>query len=138
MRRLAEENIKLSDGTLIPKGSVISVSSDTMWDPSIYPNPEVYDPYRFLKLRETPGNENTAQLVSVTPEHMAFGYGKHACPGRFFASNEVKVALCHILMKYDLKLATETKPAVLRNGFALATNPFGKILIRRRQEEFAL
>lgn len=138
MRRLAEQNIKLSDGTLIPKGAIISVSSDSMWDPDIYPNPETYDPYRFLKLRETPGNENTAQLVSVTPEHMAFGYGKHACPGRFFASNEVKVALCHIVMKYDLRLATETKPKVYSNGFTLATNPFGKIQIRRRQEEFEL
>ncbi|RHZ62804.1 putative cytochrome P450 monooxygenase [Aspergillus thermomutatus] len=138
MRRVAQDDIKLSDGTLIPKGSDILVSSHKMWDPAVYPNPETFDPYRFLRLRETPGHETSAQLVSPSPEHLGFGYGKHACPGRFFAANEVKIALCHILLKYDFKLADGCKPTVRKNGIALNSDPLAKLIVRRRQEEIFL
>ena len=33
-----------------------------------------------------------------------FGYGKHACPGRFFANQEFKVILVQLIMSYDLRL----------------------------------
>jgi hypothetical protein len=123
MRRLALEDIKLSDGTLIPKGSSLLVSSHKMWDPDVYPNPETFDPYRFLRLRDTPGHETSAQLVSPSPEHLGFGYGKHACPGRFFAANEVKIALCHILLKYDFKLPDGYTQTVRRRGISLSADP---------------
>lgn len=42
MRRLAEEDIKLSDGKLVPKGTSLLVFNETMWDPSVYPNPETF------------------------------------------------------------------------------------------------
>lgn len=34
---------------------------------------------------------------------MPFGYGKHACPGRFFAANEIKVIVINLLRKYDIE-----------------------------------
>jgi cytochrome P450 len=48
-----------------------------------------------------PGKENTLLLVSMIPEYIGFGYGIHACPGRFFAANEVKIALIFMLLNYD-------------------------------------
>lgn len=33
-----------------------------------------------------------------------FGYGKHACPGRFFAGNELKLILVKMLEKYEIGL----------------------------------
>ncbi|GFF24895.1 aldehyde reductase 1 [Aspergillus lentulus] len=138
MRRLALKDIKLSDGTLIPKGSSLLVSSHKMWDPDVYPNPETFDPYRFMRLRETPGHETSAQLVSPSPEHLGFGYGKHACPGRFYAANEVKIALCHILLKYDFKLPDGYTPTVRTRGISVSADPSAKLVIRRRQDEIAL
>lgn len=138
MRRGATADIKLSDGTRIPKGSSVMVSSHQMWDPSIYPNPETFDPYRFLKMRETPGNESTCQLVSLFPEHFGFGFGKHACPGRFFASNEIKIALCHILLKYDIAPIQDSPSQPRRVGLSLGVNATCKIAIRRRREEINL
>ncbi|OJD16455.1 hypothetical protein ACJ73_08884 [Blastomyces percursus] len=134
MRRIAEEDTVLSDKTFLPKGELIVVACDKMWDPNIYPNPTTYDPYRFLKLRETPGHETSAQLVSPSPEHLGFGFGKHACPGRFFAANEVKIALCHILLKYDIKLAEGYEPRILPNGLSLSSDHMARISIRRREE----
>lgn len=50
---------------------------------------------------QRPGNKG--QLVSATAERLAFGFGKHACPGRFFAAQELKTMLAHVLLKYDIE-----------------------------------
>lgn len=138
MRREAEEIVKFSDGTTILKGTSLVVSNDWMWDSKYYDNPETFDPYRFLKMRRTPGQETHAQLVTVSPEHLGFGLGTHACPGRFFAANEIKIFLCHMLLKYDFKLVEGTVPQHRRYGFALHADPKAKICIRRRREEIVL
>lgn len=139
MARKAENNVKLSDGTVIPKGDIILVSCSKMWDPTIYPDPEKFDPYRFLKLREVSvENESLGQFVSPSPQHMGFGFGKHACPGRFFAAAEMKVILCHVIMKYDFKLSEGCTPRILKSGMRLSADPWAKIAIRRRQEEIPL
>lgn len=138
MRRLSMKDVKLSDGPVISKGTLFMVSNKLMWNPAAYPNPETFDPYRFLKMRETTGREVSAQLVSPSPEHMAFGFRKHACPGRFFAANEIKTALCHILLKYDFKLAEGCTPEVRKYGTLLNADPRGMISIRRLQEEIQL
>ncbi|BCS23009.1 cytochrome P450 [Aspergillus puulaauensis] len=139
MQRLAEKTIKLSDGTTIPKNTLLYVSSERMWDESIYPNPDQFDPYRFLRLRQTPGHEASAQLITPTPEHLGFGLGKHACPGRFFAANEMKVALCHILLKYDIKMTKEWEdPRPIRREVVLLADPRAKMVLRRRQTEIDL
>ncbi|KAL4972047.1 cytochrome P450 [Aspergillus desertorum] len=139
MHRLAEKTIKLSDGTVIPKRSNLIVSSQRMWDVSIYPSPEKFDPYRFLRLRETPGHETSAQFVSPSPEHMGFGFGKHACPGRYFAANEIKIALCHILLKYDFQLTEAWKnPRPIAWGMGLSAEPRAMMEIRRKKEDIQL
>jgi cytochrome P450 len=109
-----------------------------MWDPSIYPNPDKFDPYRFINLRQVPGYETVAQTVSPSPEHMGFGLGKHACPGRFFAINEVKIALCHILLKYDVELARDCTPSVRKYGLSLGADPSARLRVWRRREEMVL
>lgn len=35
---------------------------------------------------------------------MGFGYGRHACPGRFFAANEIKLILARLLLDYDVSM----------------------------------
>ncbi|CAJ2507529.1 Uu.00g087150.m01.CDS01 [Anthostomella pinea] len=138
IRRYIEKDTKLSDGTVLPKGNFIIVSAEKMWDPEVYSDPQEWDPYRFLKIRQDPGNESWAQLASTSPEHMGFGHGQHACPGRFFAANEVKVALVHLLMKYDFKFSEAGEPKVFPYGWSIVADPRARLMVKRRQEEIEL
>lgn len=37
-----------------------------------------------------------------------YRHGEHACPGRFFAANEIKVLMVYTLMSYDIKFPPST------------------------------
>lgn len=134
MRRWVAKDITLSNGFRLRKGMRINVDSCRMWDPELYENPEQWQGDRFLKLRSEQGKEHSSQLVSTSPDHLAFGHGEHACPGRFFAAHEIKVALCHMLVKYDWKLAPGTDVTPVMNGISAIASPTARLLIRRRQE----
>lgn len=139
MRRVAEAEVKLSDGTVIPKGAFSWVTLEAYRNPERYPDPDVYNPRRFLDMRNQPGQENKWQLVTTSADHLGFGHGEHACPGRFFASNEVKVALVHLLMKYDWVLPEGQKSGdVIKGGTESGVDAQAKILFRRRKEEVEL
>ena len=138
MRRYTTADITLSDGIVIPKDNFTFVAANRHWDASVYENPDIFDPCRFLRMRQQPGKENTSQFVTVTPEHMGFGYGMRACPGRFFASEEIKIALCHMLMKYDFKPVPGSNREPIRVGLNMTANPTAKLAVRRRSEEIAI
>lgn len=138
MQRMADAEIRLSDGTVIPKGTKIAVANTSRLNGALYAQPEKFDGYRFLKMRGDPGKEHLAQFVTTGPESLGFGHGTHACPGRFFATNEVKVALCHLFLKYDVELAEGAGSEVTWQGFAMNVNQDAKIRVRRRKEEIDL
>lgn len=135
---MTTEPVSLPDGIKIPKGSSTMVPTiDAMLDPAIYPDPERFDGERFLRMREE--SENSAQLVTTGTNYLGFGIGKHSCPGRFLAANEIKVALCHILLKYDIKLpGGQCRPEPLEWETAYMLNPEVQVMMRRRQEEIPL
>ncbi|KAK1545959.1 cytochrome P450 [Colletotrichum paranaense] len=138
MQRIAIKDVTLSDGTFIPKGANTAVSSHSQWNAAVYPEPEKWDAYRFLRMREEPGKENVSQLVSTLPEHLGFGHGKHACPGRFFAANEIKIALVHLLLQYEWKLPVGADTSITDYGVNPLLNPGLELEIRRRADEVDL
>lgn len=42
-------------------------------------------------------------LVNGGDTFLGFGYGKHSCPGRFFAAHEMKLLLAHLVQHYDVE-----------------------------------
>lgn len=74
MNRFVEEPVTLSDGTVLPAGSRITVCGSYN-DPSIYDEPEKFTAARFVNTGK--------QFVTASADHMLFGHGDHACPGRF-------------------------------------------------------
>ncbi|KAI3551186.1 p450 monooxygenase, partial [Colletotrichum filicis] len=137
MARRATADVQLSDGTVISRGSATVVSAERMWDNKIYENPHVFDGYRFYRERGGP-NDAVSQFVSTSVNHMGFGHGMHSCPGRFFAGNEAKVLLAHMLLKYDIKFVEGQKPKFAEFGFTRESDSDVKISVRRRKEEIDL
>ncbi|GKT47702.1 cytochrome P450 monooxygenase TRI1 [Colletotrichum spaethianum] len=135
MQRVSTADVTLSDGTFIPTGTPVCVSSHALWDPEVYPEPDKWDGYRFYRMREQANKENVSQLVSTSPEHLGFGHGKHACPGRFFAANEIKIALAHILLQYEWRIPAGANTDITDYGGNPVLNPHLELEIRRRAGE---
>ncbi|KAI9463826.1 cytochrome P450 [Boletus coccyginus] len=135
LARKALKDFKFSDGTFIPKGTSVAVASRSLhYDEHFYKNPELFEPFRFVHMCETDArNGPKHQLVSTTTEYLTFGHGRHACPGCFFAANELKSMLAHIVMTYDVKLEDDTtRPQSLCIGSIAAGNRRAKIMFRNR------
>ncbi|KAG2005639.1 cytochrome P450 [Coprinopsis cinerea AmutBmut pab1-1] len=136
--RKSMTDYKLSDGTVLPAGFRVAVAAiPTHLDPSVYDDAAEFKGFRFAEKRE--GGEEfdhlRHQMVSLDPNFLFFGHGRPACPGRFFAVNEVKAMLAYILMNYDFKLPEDSKTPPSPHWFASNRSPnqFAKILFRKRQ-----
>lgn len=70
MRREVTDDITLSDGTLLRKGSEFMVSARSHWDPALYTNPHEWDGLRFYRFRQQPGNENLGQAAITSVDHL--------------------------------------------------------------------
>ncbi|CAH0053768.1 unnamed protein product [Clonostachys solani] len=137
IHRRVRDTITLSDNTVLPKGSAVATpTAQRMLDPLIWPDSNKFVGRRFYDLRMQTGNENKAQFVSTTVDHFGFGVGSHACPGRFFASNESKIILVHLLMKYDWKFIDgRGRPERIFLGHESFWDPKAKVLVKSRQSE---
>lgn len=107
------------------------VDSTNLWVSEEYPNPHGFDGNRFLRKREA--GDKSSQFVQSSADYHVFGGGKHICPGRFFANNELKLALAHVLLKYDVRMDGKAQP--LSVGFYKVVNPFVKFEVKRREDE---
>ncbi|KZL63086.1 cytochrome p450 [Colletotrichum incanum] len=143
-QRKVLKSIKLPNGQTIPEGMFIEIPAvGVNSDPEIFPDPEVFDALRFYKLREAKEHAASgtkaaevvmqAQFVSVGTTHLTFGYGKHACPGRFFAVNEIKMIMANVLCHYDVKLpdGVTERHKNLVYGASSVPDPQKTIMIRK-------
>ncbi|KAI0368876.1 cytochrome P450 [Pilatotrama ljubarskyi] len=138
--RKGEKDITLSNGTFIPRGTLIVAAALPMHrDDAVYMNAEVFDPWRFSRMREADGEGTKHQFVNTSVEYVAFGHGKHACPGRFFAANELKAMLAYMIVNYDMKLPDgQGRPENLYWGATVVPNPSAEVLFRKRQTVIAV
>lgn len=130
MHRLVLNDIELSDGTLISKDSILGISVDQMWNANLYDSPAVWNPHRFYQMSQA--GDKAGSLTSTSPDYLAWGYGKHACAGRFFVAQEVKVALSQLLLHYEWRLVPSSEPTKpLELGLTLAADPMARVMVRR-------
>ena len=96
-------------------------------------SPQDFDGFRYERLRRKPDEENKHQFATTDMNHLHFGRGKYACPGRFFASAELKVILAHVIMQYDFKYPPgKGRPENLNADEFMYPDPSARILIKRR------
>jgi len=136
LSRTALRPFTFSNGVTIPTGTLIAAPAMAIHtDGEIYPNPEEFDGFRFAKLREQDGVPVVGQqATSTSAEYLTFGYGRHACPGRFFAANEVKALFAHILVTYDIKVEEGKKAPRFFVIGSMRVPDKANVMFRRRQK----
>lgn len=80
-------------------------------------------------------NAEDARVLSsttITDHFLSFGYGRHACPGRFFAVHEMKMLLAMILKKYDIE-PLECRPP--DRSLVEVKVPFEHTIVRIRRRQ---
>ena len=102
------QDTMMSNGTVIPKGVSVGMAvNDAHTDPVIQgtsigdiPLTEI-DPLRFV-------NRRSKKSTAVGPDLLVFGMGYHACPGRYFAKQEICYLLARLLDQFDVSPVTKS------------------------------
>ena len=104
-------------------------------DERYFEDPETFDALRFYKMRQQSEEDGHKwQFTSIGDTNVNFGAGKHACPGRFFAGNEIKMVLAYFLLNYDVRLKEgEGRPKPMMMVMSKAPDPNAEVLFRRRK-----
>jgi len=136
MVRKAVKDFAFSDGTIIPKNTFVCVAAFAMHhDDANYANANIFDPFRSADTGITEGEGIKHQIAATNPSFLVFGHGKHACPGRFLAANEIKAMLAHLVLNYDVKLENEgVRPSDMWFMVNCIPNRTAEVLFRRRQD----
>ncbi|EHB00068.1 Leukotriene-B(4) omega-hydroxylase 2 [Heterocephalus glaber] len=99
--RCCTQDVVLPDGRVIPKGVICLISIFGLHhNPAVWPDPEVYDPFRF-----DPENSKDRSPLAFIP----FSAGPRNCIGQTFAMAEMKVALALTLLRFRV-LPDDTEP----------------------------
>lgn len=126
--------VRLSNGLQIPVGTIVQCNTAVLEEaPSSWGDPTQFDGFRFYRLRSKSGDAHKYQFASPTLESMEFGYGKDACPGRFFASNQIKIILAYIIRNYDITLEDKVggRPRNIMFEVNVLADPTKKVLFKR-------
>ncbi|XP_012664838.1 phylloquinone omega-hydroxylase CYP4F11-like [Otolemur garnettii] len=90
--RCSTQDIELPDGRVIPKDVIVLINIlGTHHNPAVWPDPEVYDPFRF-----DPDKVKERSPLAFIP----FSAGPRNCIGQAFAMAEMKVVLALTLLRF--------------------------------------
>ncbi|KAK8171207.1 cytochrome P450 [Phyllosticta citrichinensis] len=153
-KRVALQPIPLSNGITLPAGTHVACPSEAVGtDPSMYADPLSFRPERFLKTSGTASpaaHVNTATtaatttrnaLTASTKNSLHFGFGRHSCPGRFFAAVEIKLVFAFLVQGWDVALGErgqagqELRPASRERGDSITPDPSAMLWVRRRVDD---
>ena len=133
---MAMKPIQLSNGFNIPAGTIVQCNTNILDEtPPEWGDPHAFDGFRVYKLRSKPEDANKFRFASSTYDSMQWGYGKDACPGRFFASNEIKIIMAYILSHYDIKFGSdvEGRPKNITFEVNVLADPTKMVLFKKLQ-----
>ncbi|PPJ54504.1 hypothetical protein CBER1_02470 [Cercospora berteroae] len=146
--------IKTSEGVVhLPQGTHVAVQAAALHrDPEVFgPDAAEYRPLRHYQQQTAPQPEKLGiKLSSEAPQHqqasqtlaiqisesfLSFGLGRHACPGRFFAINTMKLILGALLIKYEILPAEKgEEKKSLKIGEAIVPSEKWVVKLKRREE----
>ncbi|KAL8737130.1 MAG: hypothetical protein Q9181_002001 [Wetmoreana brouardii] len=131
--RLIHHDLRLHDGIIIPASTLVGVAAYAVaQDPQFLSGP--FSGFRFVP---QPGSQQVQgpQFVTTNASNLSWGNGKHACLGRFFAANEIKILIAYFLVHFDFKFGGERMERPKNLDFELQSmaDPSVEILVKRRE-----
>ncbi|KIK93558.1 hypothetical protein PAXRUDRAFT_144832 [Paxillus rubicundulus Ve08.2h10] len=85
------------NGFVVPKGSYVIVNAwSILHDETTYPNPDVFQPERFLGENPQPN-----------PQSICFGFGRRVCPGLHLAEASIFISVAMSLAALDISRHVE-------------------------------
>ncbi|KAF3940542.1 hypothetical protein ABW19_dt0207875 [Dactylella cylindrospora] len=145
--------ITTSNGIFLPKGTAFSFPQHAkITDEDIYENATEHKYTRFYRGDLGPVNKETSDsnreettdekgtsdrkldryMVTITDDYPIFGIGLHACPGRFFAANELRILVAWLLLRYEIK-PIEKKPEGFKFTYNAIVDSKAHLQIRKRK-----
>jgi hypothetical protein len=118
--RLVVKPFRLGDYVIPPGHGILISATLTHEDPRLFPNPEAFDPDRFVGNRPDP--------FAWVP----FGGGRRRCPGAAFAHMEMDVVLRTMLTRLSLDPTDEPDEVWAFRGVTFAPGKGGRGVFRRR------
>jgi len=93
---------------VIPKGYILSFNNLLVnHDPDNFEAPESFDPER-NQLQ----NSHGTTPAGIAKHTLGFGLGRHQCPGRFFAAEEIQTAIVVLFRHLDFTAEEDYQPTV--------------------------
>lgn len=71
-------------------------------------------------------------MTSVGKDNLSFGMGRHSCPGRFFAQQELKLLLSYLVIYYEVEQLPQ-RPANREMGGSGMPPATATLRVRRRR-----
>ncbi|KAH8908550.1 cytochrome P450 [Coniochaeta sp. PMI_546] len=135
----AKEGLDTPSGAHVDyKRTVMVPHYSVLHDKTVYgEDADQFKPFRFAEQRadESVGYVERARKAfpTTSKEFLAFGHGRNACPGRFFATNEIKLMFAYLVLNYDFKMESE-RPRSTFVGLVRVAPLTKTIRIRRREK----
>ena len=127
LRKVVNEDFRVpmgkgADGikevAVIPQGYILSFNDILVnHDPNNFDSPETFDPDR-----NQLNNQHGVTAAGIAKKTVGFGLGRHECPGRFFAAEEIQVALVVLFRYFDFSTETDFQPKC-KGGVAVNDDP---------------
>lgn len=110
---------------LVPKGDTVMISPSVgMRIPTVFPNPDTFDPDRYA-----PPREEHKQPYA----YLGFGGGMHSCMGQNFAFVQVKTVLSVMFSMYEMEFIPDEMPDC--DYEAMVVGPKGDCRVRYKARE---
>lgn len=136
-KRKMKQSVTLSDGLHLPAGAhvefaIVPIQHDNTADAT------AFDGLRYYRMRQEPSEYHRHQFATTSASSLHFGHGNNSCPGRFMASNVIKMVLGTLLTEYDFKLEPKGLDAHGRPVGITAfeynfPSPLAHLLIRKKK-----
>ncbi|KAI9552444.1 hypothetical protein GHT06_022810 [Daphnia sinensis] len=128
LRCLPEDvEIVLTGGYVLPKGVTVAIMIHSLHqNPQVYPNPEIFNPERFL-----PENSVGRHPYAFIP----FSAGPRNCIGLKFAMLELKIVLANLLRRFEFSVRDPSVPIKASLELLLTPKDGVHLIVTKRKQD---